>query len=165
MPVTKPAVYLETSVVGYATSRPSRDLVVAGHQQITRDWFASRAQHYELFISQLVVSEASGGDQEAAQERSAFLRRIPRLGITNAAGELASRLVEHGAVPRVAVEDALHIAVASVHGVDYLLTWNCKHIANATMRQAIEGVCRDSGYEPPVICTPEELVDDEQARG
>ena len=137
--MTKSAVYLETSVVGYATSRLSRDLVVAAHQQITREWFASRAQRYELFVSQLVVSEASGGDEE----RTTFLQRSPRLGITGAAGELAAKLVESGAVPRKAAEDALHIAVAAVHGVDYLLTWNCKHIANAAMRQAIEGVCRE----------------------
>ncbi len=160
--MTKSAVYLETSVVGYATSRLSRDLVVAVHQQITREWFASRAQRYELFVSQLVVSEASGGDEDAARERAAFLQRIPRLGITGAAGELAAKLVESGAVPRKAAEDALHIAVAAVHGVDYLLTWNCKHIANAAMRQAIEGVCREAGYEPSVICTPEELMNDEQ---
>jgi hypothetical protein len=160
--MTKPAVYLETSVVGYATSRTSRDLVVAGRQQITRDWFALGAGAYDLFISQLVVSEASGGDEAAARDRAAFLEGISRLGITAAAGELAARLVQRGAVPREAAEDALHIAVAAVHGVDYLLTWNCKHIANATMRQAIERVCRESGYEPPVICTPEELTNDEQ---
>jgi len=158
--MTKPAVYLETSVVGYATSRPSRDVVVAGHQQLTREWFALRAGRYELFVSQLVASEASGGDKEAARERVAFLRGIPRLGITDAVGELAARLVRSGAVPRNAAEDALHIAVAAVHGVDFVLTWNCKHIANATMRQAIERVCRETGYEPPVICTPEELMDD-----
>ncbi len=134
--MTKPAVYLETSVVGYATSRPSRDLVVAGHQQITREWFALRARGYELFVSQLVASEASGGDKEAARERVALLGGIPRLGITDAAGELAAKLVESGAVPQKAAEDALHIAVAAVHGVDYVLTWNCKHIANAAMRQA-----------------------------
>ncbi len=159
--MTKSAVYLETSVVGYATSRLSRDLVVAVHQQITREWFASRAHGYELFVSQLVVSEASGGDQEAARERAAFLQGIPRLGITGAAGQLAAKLVDSGAVPRKAAEDALHIAVAAAHGVDYLLTWNCKHIANAAMRQAIEGVCREAGYDPPVICTPEELMNDE----
>jgi predicted nucleic acid-binding protein len=158
--MTRAAVYLETSVIGYATSRPSRDLVVAGHQQITREWFAGRARVYDLFISQLVAGEAAGGDKDAAQERSAFLQDIQRLAVTDAAGELAAQLVASGAVPRKASEDALHIAVATVHGVDYLLTWNCKHIANATMRQAIERVCREAGYEPPVICTPEELMDE-----
>lgn len=115
-----------------------------------------------MFVSQLVASEASGGDAEAARERTVFLRGIPLLGITDAAGELASELVERKAVPRKAAEDALHIAIAAVHGVDFLLTWNCKHIANATMRQAIESVCRGAGYEPPVICTPEELMNDKQ---
>jgi len=159
--MTRPAVYLETSVIGYATSRPSRDLVVAGHQQITREWFADRASLYDLFISQLVAGEATGGDVGAARERSAFLQDLPRLRVTDAAGELAAKLVASGAVPRKASEDALHIAIATVHGVDYLLTWNCKHIANATMRQAIERVCREAGYEPPVICTPEELMADD----
>ncbi len=158
--MTKPAVYLETSVISYLMSRPSRDLVVAAHQEITREWFALQAQAYELFVSQLVVSEASAGDNDAARERLAFLQGIPQLGITDAAGELAAKLVESGTVPRKAVEDALHIAVAAMHGVEYLLTWNCTHIANATMRQAIEGVCRRAGYEPPVICTPEELMND-----
>jgi len=97
--MTKPAVYLETSVVGYATSRPSRDLVVAGHQQITREWFARRAEGYDLFVSQLVASEASGGDEEAARERAAFLQGIRRLGITDGAGELAAKLVESGLCP------------------------------------------------------------------
>lgn len=160
--MTKPAVYLETSVIGYATSRPSRDLVVAARQQITREWFALRAPSCELFVSQLVDTEASGGDEEAARERVAFLEGIARLRITDAAGELAAHLIESGAVPRTAAEDALHIAVAAVQGVDYLLTWNCKHIANATMRQGIEGACRQAGYEPPIICTPEELMNDEQ---
>ncbi len=109
-----------------------------------------------------MATEASGGDEAAARERVAFLQGVSRLRITDAAGELAGRLVESEAVPRKAVEDALHIAVAAVHGVDYLLTWNCKHIANARMRQAIERVCREVGYEPPVICTPEELMDEER---
>jgi hypothetical protein len=116
---------------------------------------------HDLFISQLVAGEAAGGDTDAAQERSIFLRDFPRLALTDAAGELAAKLIASGAVPRTASEDALHIAVATVHGVDYLLTWNCKHIANATMRQGIERVCREAGYEPPVICTPEELMADE----
>jgi len=82
------------------------------------------------------------------------------LGITDAVDTLARKLVSQGAIPTKAVEDALHVAVATAHGMDYLLTWNCKHIANAAMRQAIERVCRDARYEPPVICTPEELTND-----
>lgn len=105
--MTKPSVYVETSVVGYATSRPSRDLVVAARQQISSDWFAHRASTCELFVSQLVAGEASGGDHDAARERMAFLQGIARLRVTDAAGELAARIVESGAVPRTAAEDAL----------------------------------------------------------
>jgi len=159
--VTKPAVYLETSVISYATSRPSRDLVVAGHQQITREWFARQGNYFELFVSQLVVREAEGGDPVAARDRVAFLASWKRLALTEVATSLAQKLVDVGAVPKKAAEDALHISLAAIHGVDYLLTWNCKHIANAATRQAIERVCRDCGYEPPVICTPEELSGDE----
>jgi hypothetical protein len=161
--LTKPFVNLETSVVSYATSRPNRDLVIAARQQITRDWFASRSPSYSLFVSQLVAAEVSAGDDTSAVEREAFLQGIPRLATTVAAGALASDLVSRKAVPVQAAEDALHIALAAVHGVEYLLTWNCKHIANATMRQAIERACRAAGYEPPVICTPEELTDDQGA--
>jgi len=160
--MSKPSVYLETSVIGYAATRPSRDLVVAARQQITRDWFDRASAGYDLCVSQLVLREVSSGDEEAAKERMALIKGVPLLAVTNAAGDLASILVRVGAVPGKAAEDALHIAVAAVHGMDFLLTWNCKHIANATMRQAIERACRESGYDPPVICTPEELTDGER---
>ena len=159
--MSKQSVYLETSAIGYGTSRPSRDLVVAAHQRITRDWFSGGAQTYDLFVSQLVIREVQSGDREAADERLAFLEDIPLLAATDAAARLAEALVSDGVVPETAGEDALHIAIAAVHGVDYLVTWNCRHIANATMRSGIERVCREAGYEPPVICTPEELIGDE----
>ena len=158
--MTKPAVYLETTIVGYAASEPSRDLIIAARQQITRDWLAAAAHRYELFVSQPVVREASAGDEQAAGQRLALIEGIPLLAVTDEAGELAAKLVDEGAVPRRAAEDALHIALAAVHGIQFLLTWNVRHIANATMRQVIERVCRDSGFEPPVICTPEELTND-----
>jgi hypothetical protein len=107
-----------------------------------------------------VASEASGGDEAAARERAAFMQGMAWLRITDATGLLAARLIDSGAVPDVTAEDALNVAVAAVHGVDYLLTWSCRHIANAAMRHAIEGACRMAGYEPPVICTPEELMGD-----
>lgn len=161
--MTKPAVYLETSVICYATARPTRDLIVAGHQQITREWFALQAQSYDLFISKLVESEVSDGDQDAAAQRLDLIREFPRLAVTDATIDLAEALVNRGAVPQKAPEDAIHIATAAVHGVDYLLTWHCKHIANARMRHAIEDVCIDAGYEPPTICTPEELMSDDDS--
>jgi hypothetical protein len=152
----KPKVYVETSVVSYLTSLPSRDLVVAAHQRITQDWWANRREDFELYASQLVVQEAGAGDAQMAGLRLAALDRVPLLGVSREATSLA-RLVERGPLPEKAVADALHIAVATVHGVDYLLTWNCKHIANAEMRGGVASVCRRGGYEPPVICTPEEL--------
>jgi len=155
--VSKPSVYLETSVVSYAAARRSRDLIVAAHQEITREWFSERSGEFDLFVCQVVVAEASAGDGNAAQERLGLIESIPRLDVSDAAGELASQLVLRGAVPKVAAEDALHIAVAATNGIEYLLTWHCKHIANATMRVRIEEVCREAGYEPPIICTPEEL--------
>lgn len=153
----KSSVYLETSIIGYATSRPSRDLIVAAHQEQTRQWFEHGTRVYELFISQLVLQESLAGDPQAVQARQAFVAPFGLLKITEEAGALAEKLVKHGAIPRKAVGDALYVAVSAIHGIDFLLTWNCRHIANAAMRQRIEGICREGGYEPSVICTPEEL--------
>ena len=157
MSMIRESVYLETSAIGYATSRPSRDLVVAGRQQITREWFASAHDIFELFVSDVVIDEISQGDSGAARERIEFSSKFPVLESGLEVGQLARRLVDEGAVPRVAGVDALHVSVAAVRGVHYLLTWNCRHIANATKRKSIELVCRSAGFEPPMICTPEEL--------
>ena len=151
-------VYVETTVISYPTGRPSRDLLIAAHQQITSDWWSTRRAAFECYVSQSVLEESAGGDKDAAARRLAALGGIPLLDITNAAVELAEGLVAAEAVPKSAAEDALHIAVAAVHGVDYLLTWNCRHLANAALRHRIDDVCADFGYEAPVICTPEELM-------
>lgn len=156
----KPAVYVETSVVSYATSRLSTNLRAAGRQSVARRWFETCAQNYRLFASLLVSREAAGGDSQAAAERLKLIHGIPLLEITDSASKLASSLVQQHALPQKAVEDALHVSIAAVHGMDYLLTWNCRHIANARMRLSIARVCREHGYESPVICTPEELSDD-----
>jgi predicted nucleic acid-binding protein len=155
----KPTVYLETSVISYLAARPSRDLIVAAHQQISQDWWDTR-QAWDLSISVLVVSESRTGDAEAAQRRLALLEGLPLLRLNDAATDLAEHLLTRAALPAKAKDDALHIAVAAVHGIDYLLTWNCKHIANARQRPIIEAICEASGYRPPVICTPEELLGD-----
>ena len=153
----KPKVYVETSVISYLAARMSRDLIVAGHQQITQEWWDSRHE-WELSISALVVSEASTGDTDAAARRLALMDGLPLLSLNEAAITLAERLLAEAALPQKAREDALHIAMATVHGIDYLLTWNCKHIANAVKRPLIETICETSGYRPPIICTPEELT-------
>jgi predicted nucleic acid-binding protein len=152
-------VYVETSVVSYLTSRPNRDLVVAANQQITQEWWQTRRPQFDLYVSQLVIQEASAGDTSAVERRMQVLADVPLLEMTEEAVRLAEQLVGRGAVPRKVVEDALHIALATVNGIDYLLTWNFRHIANAAMRGKIEMVCRDEGYEPPVICSPQELLE------
>lgn len=152
-----PKVYLETSIISYLTARPSRDVVVAGHQQTTRDWWETQRQKFTVVASQLVVKEASAGDATAAQQRLARLTSIELLTTGDAAIALAHTLVEQGAIPAKAAADALHIAIAVTNGVEYLLTWNCRHIANASTRNQIENLCQTQGYEPTIICTPDEL--------
>jgi len=156
-PSMKPRLYVETSIVSYLTAFPSRDLVRAAHQQVTHDWWAVRAQ-FELYVSQFVIDEASAGDSAAAAKRLAALQEATLLNTTQGAVSLARELVRVGDLPARAMVDAFHIAIAAVHGMDYLLSWNCKHIANATMRVRIESTCRSHGVEPPTICTPIELA-------
>jgi hypothetical protein len=156
----KPALYLETSIVGYLTSRFSRDLITAGRQQLTREWWLTERDRYEIFISSFVLDESEAGDAEAAAARAQVLKGLPLIEPEEQADALAERLMREVPLPKKAAVDAAHIAVAAVSGMDYLLTWNFKHIANAVLRDRIEGVCRSSGYKPPVICTPEELLGD-----
>ena len=155
----KAKVYIETTVISYLTVRPNRDVVIAGHQKITRDWWQTCRKRFDVVASQLVVREASAGDSRAAQERLEKLATLTLLEVTEEAVSLAQELLSTGAVPEKATEDALHLAIAVTNGVEYLLTWNCKHLANATMRTKIEDVCRSAGYEPVIICTPEELLE------
>lgn len=152
-------VYIETTVVSYLTARPSRDVVIAGHQQVTHEWWDTRRSDYELCVSQLVLDEAGAGDPQAAGERLAVLHPMLVLETTPEALELAKELVQAGALPANAVGDALHIAIAATKGVPFLLTWNCRHLANAVMRPMIEAACNAKEFKPPIICTPEELLE------
>jgi hypothetical protein len=154
-------VYIETTIVSYLTARPSRDLVFAGHQQTTREWWDTRRSEFELCISQLVLDEAAAGDPRAAQERLDVLADMILLETTPEALALSKQLVRADALPAKAAVDALHIAIAAANGVAFLLTWNCRHMANARIRPSIESVCGDSGLKAPIICTPEELLEAE----
>lgn len=154
-----PKVYLETSVISYLTGRLSRDLITVGRQELTREWWEQERQHFDLIISEFVLAEAADGDATAAQQRLEALVGIPEVRMTSEARDLARALVDPGPIPQKAVLDAFHIAAAVSGGADYLLTWNFKHLANAALRKQIETVCRTSGYDPPVICTPEELME------
>jgi hypothetical protein len=154
----KPRVYLETTIPSYLTAWLSRDLVMAAHQQTTREWWDTRRDDFELFVSQFVIEEASAGNPEAAKLRLEVLVNVPLLDPGENVQALADMLMKGVPLPAKAAADSLHIAIAAVNGMDYLLTWNCTHIANAVLRPRIEAICRDFGYEPPIICTPEELL-------
>jgi hypothetical protein len=154
----KPRVYLETTIPSYLTAWPSRDLIMAARQQITREWWDARRDDFELFTSELVIDEASAGDSDAATRRLQTLANIAMLDSTIDAGVLADKLLNEIPLPPKAAADSLHIAIAATSGMDYLLTWNCTQIANAEFRGSIERICRESGFEPPIICTPEELL-------
>ena len=155
----KPKVYLETTIPSYLTSRPSRDLVTAAHQQITHEWWDTRRRDFDLFVSQLVLDEAGAGDADAATRRLQILTHLLLVDPRKDEAELAQTLLERVPLPTRAAADALHIAIAVVNGMDYLLTWNCTHIANAALRGNIEAVCHSKGFEVPIICTPEELLE------
>ncbi len=153
-------VYVETTIISYLAARPSRSLIVAARQHLTQTWWDVRRPQFDTYVSQLVVAEARAGNPEAAERRAALLAGLPVLDIVPEVAALASLLVERVPLPSRAAPDATHIAVAAYHGIEFLVTWNVAHLANAELRQRVERVCRDAGYSPPVICTPDELMGD-----
>jgi len=143
------------------TARPSRDVRAAAWQQITTEWWDLEKPKYDLFTSELVLAEASAGDPDAAQRRLGSLEGIPKLALTDEAKVMASRLISGGGIPADAQADALHIAIACIHEIDYLLTWNCRHIDNAARKPLIRSLCAVAGYACPEICTPLELLSED----
>jgi hypothetical protein len=152
-------VYIETTIFSYLVSRPSRDLLVAAHQETTQEWWLDRRQGFKCYISQVVIDEISVGDPNLAEKRMEIVRDLPVLEVTGAAQHLAEAILSIGAIPPHAVREAAHVAVAAEGGMDYLLTWNCKHLANAQLRRRLSMVCNREGYDMPLICTPEELME------
>ena len=150
--------YLETSIISYVVARPSRDLVTAARQELTREWWARRRALFEVFVSEAVIAEARGGDAAAAARRLAVLADITLLEVTPAVTRLARLIAKAIGLPKQATADAVHIATAACHGIEFLLTWNSTHIANAELRPMLEKVTRKSGYAPPILCTPDELM-------
>ena len=138
--------------------RASRAVIVATHQQTTQEWWANRRNEFENRVSQIVLDEASAGDPAEVQKRLAIIGGLPALEITEDAESLTQAIMAAGMLPPHAVRDAAHIAVAAVHAIDYLLTWNCKHLANAQIARRIAVVCEKLGRKMPIICTPEELM-------
>jgi hypothetical protein len=153
----KPKVYIETSVISYLTARPSRDIVVAARQAITQDWWENHRERFELRISIVVEEEIAKGDPVAVKRRIEKVAGIESLASSNEAENLAVLLLEKGTVPEGSEEDAAHIAIASAQGMDYLLTWNFKHINNAERKAAITRVVESCGFNCPALCSPEEL--------
>jgi hypothetical protein len=156
----KRRVYLETTIPSYLTAWRSQDLIVAANQLATARWWDEVRPRYEVFVSDVVIQEAKEGNQEAASRRLEAIAGIPELPLTEEAEKLAGLLLTHAALPQKARIDALHIAIATLNGMDFLLTWNCTHIANATTLHVTEAVCRAAGFEPPVICTPPQLMEE-----
>jgi predicted nucleic acid-binding protein len=155
------SVYVETSIISYLTAQPSRDLRAAAWQQITAQWWQRERTKYELYTSALVIREASRGDAEAARRRLQVLEDLSELAVDDEVERLTGKLIEGGGVPVGAEGDALHIAAAAVHEMDYLLTWNCRHIDNAVTKPIIRSICAVAGYACPEICTPVELLSEE----
>ena len=153
----EPSVYVETSVIGYLAADISQDLIVAAHQRVTHEWWGRR-EGYRLFVSELVLQEVSAGHEGHAARRLDVVAGLPVLTLREDATRLGDALTTQGPLPANAGADALHIALAAVHGIEFLVTWNMRHIANATMRARIERTCRVNGADPPVLCTPEELL-------
>ena len=155
-------VYIETSVISYRMARQSRDIIVLARQEITAEWWNSVLPHLDAYVSPVVLDEIAGGDQQAQALRLQLVANMPPLAVDERIISLAEAICEVIRLPERAQADAYHIAIPSVHGIDYLVTWNCKHIANAFMLRKIEQVVRAKGYTMPVVCTPEELMEEIQ---
>lgn len=155
----KPSIYIETSIVSYLAARQSRDLVTAACQRVTAEWWEDRRPEYDLFTSELVIAEARAGDPETAAKRLELLRGIPELAITDNVKRLAAALIAPNALPQKAQADAVHISVPALHQVEYLLTWNCRHIDNPVTKPVVRAICDTEGFSCPEICTPMEIME------
>jgi predicted nucleic acid-binding protein len=152
------SVYIETTVASYFTARPSSDLMIAGHQEATRELWPKLTSEYEPYVSALVYEEAGRGDRDQAQMRLAALKSIPMLDIDDDARSLAEKIIAGGGIPAEYPEDALHIAVAGVDGVDALVTWNFAHLNNPFTRILVRRIVENEGYLCPEICSHEEML-------
>jgi hypothetical protein len=155
----KASIYVETSIISYLVARPSRDLMIAAGQQITAEWWETSRGSYDVVTSDLVVLESREGDPHIARKRLDLLKGIRAVELTDKARQLAETLTTKGALPKIAQADALHIAVAAVNTIDYLLTWNLRHIDNPAIKPRVREICGTEGYRCPEICTPFEIME------
>lgn len=156
---SRPKTYLETSVISYLAARPSANALSREHQAITHEWWERRRHLFDLYTSEIVVAEIARGNTSAAEARIAYVKPLEILHLTDEASELSHRILSSAALPPKATADALHIAIATVNAMELLLTWNCRHIANAMTLRRILAICQEMGLEPPIVCTPEEAME------
>ena len=154
----RPKLYLESTIPSYLVARPSQAVVVAGQQLNTHQWWAKRLKDFDIYVSQVVLEEISAGDEEMARQRLELVKSFAELRLTDEVNVLIKALLRRGPLPPKAARDAAHIAVATVHGMHFLLTWNCRHIANAEILGKVQKICEQRGYNCPVVCTPAELM-------
>lgn len=155
----RPRLYLETSIPSYLTARSSCDLKVARMQRITSRWWNSWRTQFEIYVSSLVITEALDGDPEAARRRMNIIERLPELPDSSLVDALQEQLIQKCGLPRSASADATHVSLTAVNKIDFLLTWNCAHLANSQVADKIAAICRSNGYTCPVLCTPEQLLE------
>jgi hypothetical protein len=158
---TKPTtmrIYIESTIPSYVVARPARDLLQAARQQLTRDWWDFQREKHELYTSQVVLDEISSGEAAMARQRIELMAEITLLDLTDEANALTQRILGSGLLPATADRDAAHIALATVHGMDILLTWNCRHIANASIVGRLRRWVEKQGHTLPEIYTPDELM-------
>ena len=153
------AVYIETTVVGNIAGRLHPDPAIRVQQELTREWWKTASSKYRVVTSQLTLDECGDGDPGAATERLDVVRDIELLDVNDAAKSLAISLIDELAVPASQPRDALHIAIAAVQGVEFIATWNFKHLLNPHLQLRIADTCRLQGFPPPVICTPQQLME------
>jgi predicted nucleic acid-binding protein len=153
-------VYIETSILGYLTARSTKNLILAANIEVTREWWKFHRRAFTLYVSQVVLDEVAQGDTEIAVQRLEMLNGLPLVELNQEVRKLSAQFLKQSNLPAKASDDAVHIAAATVHGLDYLLTWNCKHIANAQIQRKLAEISLDFGYQLPIICTPYELLGD-----
>lgn len=154
----KESIYVETTVVSYYTSKPSRDIIVLAHQEISRQWWPKAIKRFDVFISEVVIEEAKMGDPDAAKRRLEELKHFPHLKLNDEVEKMAQVYIEKLNIPQKALRDAAHLSIASVHNIDYLVTWNCTHLANGEIIKRLIDINNSYGIKTPIICTPEELM-------
>ncbi|MEQ1605982.1 MAG: type II toxin-antitoxin system VapC family toxin [Pyrinomonadaceae bacterium] len=157
----KPKLYIETSILSYLTARRSRDLFIEANQRLAAEFWNNHRKRFQLFVSDIVIREISRGDAVMAKLRLEAAKGIPLIEADDHARKMAGEIIRRGILPEKAFIDASHIAVCCVHEIDFLLSLNFRHIANAFIHRRIEDVCKEFGYEPPVICTLEQILEKE----